>query len=166
VKSDRQGASALIVAIGFFLWLGILASLFWTLQLQYQTVWVSFDGSRLPGLPADGHLARVVHFVDPDCPCSRFSQPHIAKVEKQWGSDDIQFSSVNVAVADHGYVGLIPATPAVAVWDDAGDLAYFGPYTSGAICGEGEDLLGRFFNNRLAGQWINQEAVGCFCEQT
>lgn len=155
-----------MVASGFVVWILILASLFWSMQMQYQAVWVSFDGSRLPKLPAVTSGTRVVHFVDPDCPCSKFSLPHIQKVEQTWGGKQIAFSQVEVGRAGHEFFGLVPATPAVAVWDRTGNLAYFGPYTSGAICGEGEDLLGRFFNNRLAGQWTNQEAVGCFCKQT
>ena len=50
-------------------------------------------------------------------------------------------------------------------WDEGGDLIYFGPYSSGEICGKGDDLLTQVLlsPNRL-GQMTSQEAIGCFCK--
>lgn len=65
----------------------------------------------------------------------------------------------------------IPASPSVAVWHIDGKFTYFGPYTSGLHCGEGEDWLEPILagavdvrdRSSASGQWTNQESVGCFC---
>ncbi|MFN3237637.1 MAG: DUF6436 domain-containing protein [Pseudomonadales bacterium] len=161
---EQAQISPFAVGAAFVTWILLVAGLFWYFQFQYQSVWVTFSGGYLPTIEAEPGVTRVVHFVDSECPCTKFSKPHIADVELQWASSEIQFRTVELATTTE-FAGLIPAAPAVAAWDEAGELVYFGPYTSGTFCGEGEDLLGRLFMQRLAGQWTNQEAVGCFCEQ-
>jgi hypothetical protein len=121
--------------------------------------------------PLRGNKALVVHFVDPDCPCSRFSTPHIQELELAF-SKNIEFvdflSSVETDERMQQFkAAVIPAGPAVAVFSQSGDLAYFGPYSSGAVCGEGDDLVAATLtslDNNINPQWINQENVGCFCQ--
>ena len=61
----------------------------------------------------------------------------------------------------------LPASPAVAIWDRAGQLAYFGPYSEGAVCNSSnsfiEPVLDALINNRPVNA-ANTLAVGCFCD--
>ncbi len=159
--------SAALVSLVFVLWLGLVVGLFWMLQFRYEAVWVSFDGTNLPRLESQKAM-RVIHFVDESCPCSKFSRPHIVDIESKWSGQGVAFETLDMAGRSESRPQLrqaIPATPAVAVWNHAGELTYFGPYTSGAICGEGDDLLDQALSTPIEGQRINQESVGCFCQR-
>ena len=60
----------------------------------------------------------------------------------------------------------VPASPAVAIWDEHGKLAYFGPYSSGLVCGQGDDFVSRVMvrlTQKQNPEWINMLGVGCFC---
>lgn len=155
-----------IGVVVLIVWLCLMVSLFWLFQFRYTSNWVSFMGAEFQSvvMPTIGSQAMVVHFVDPDCPCTRFSELHIEQLEQQWQA--VQFKTVTVGGVgemNRRLEGYIPASPAVAMWDRDGVLQYFGPYTAGQICGEGEDLLSKALANPGEGQWLNQEAVGCFC---
>ena len=145
-----------------------MAALFWMFQFRYTSYWVSFQGSEFQHLTmATTRQATVVHFVDPDCVCSKFSEQHIQRLEQEW--PNVVFQSVSTEVPTElgrRFEGMVPASPAVAMWDPTGALTYFGPYTAGEICGEGEDLLSKALASPKNGQWLNQEAVGCFCPWT
>lgn len=61
----------------------------------------------------------------------------------------------------------LPASPAVAIWDRTGYLAYFGPYSEGAVCNSSnsfiEPVLDALLENRTVAA-ANTLAVGCFCD--
>ncbi len=61
----------------------------------------------------------------------------------------------------------LPASPAVAIWDRSGHLAYFGPYSEGAVCNSSnsfiEPVLDALLENRPVAA-ANTLAVGCFCD--
>lgn len=162
----QEQFSPAIVYVFFSLWLTLVVCLFWWFLFRFETVWVSFEGQNLPDMIEPNGAWQVVHFVDEACPCSKFSEPHIAELEATWAPQGVRFKSVqagNELELDQSLLAEIPASPSVAVWDAAGELNYFGPYTSGVLCGQGEDLLAQVLNNPTQGQRISQEAVGCFC---
>ena len=166
VIENTQKVGANVAIPIFALWLVVVLGLFWLLQFRYEAVWVSFEGSTLPQLDVATGKLQVLHFVDESCPCTKFSRDHVKDMEAKWASDTVQFATLDVAHAgalNERFKDLVPASPAVAVWDEQGQVAFFGPYTSGAICGEGEDLLSKMLANPRTGQWVNQESVGCFC---
>jgi len=184
-------SNSTLLSIGvFILWLGLTSIGFWWYQFRwYQSLdeqWFTFLGGELAQLQlastADNAVVSrptVVHFVDPECPCSRFSAPHIKDIEQQFTQP--RYFRVTAAVAASPGNGshvlpeglapadiqrLIPASPAVAIWDGSGELAYFGPYSSGSFCGQGNDFVKATLVSLDAGQnprWVNQEAVGCLC---
>lgn len=169
----KRQALAWLVLIG---WFSLCVFIFWWYQYRYispfNEYWASFTGDVLLSSQVKPHQARalVVHFVDPDCPCSRFSVPHIQQleVESSGGVEFVDFlSSAETDERMQQFKSsAIPAGPAVAVFNQGGDLAYFGPYSSGAICGEGDDLVTATLSSLdqdINPRWINQEAVGCFC---
>lgn len=165
-------ATALLAA-----WLFCVACAFWWFQFRNMSVysdhWVSFQGRHLleTTVPQSNGMPLVLHFVDPDCPCSRFSTPHIQALESQYAGRArfIDFMSAGKGNELSGIVlpaNAVPAAPAVAIWDGKGQLAYFGPYSGGAVCGEGTDFVAATLDQLQSGavpHWINHEVVGCFC---
>jgi len=144
-----------------------------------------FDGSALrnlantPTLP--GHIT-IVHFYDAQCACSQATLQHIADFKQRYGKRISQYFFSNAdAKAGQTLAGqvppapaamaalwgqAVPSSPAVAVWDERGTLAYFGPYSSGPICGTGKDFVSVALDALMHGEnlgFINTTAVGCFC---
>ena len=161
----------------FFTWLALMAVCFWWYQFRYissmNDYWASFSGGAISNIklaPKQGN-ALILHIIDPNCPCTRFSLSHIKNLEAQF-EKNAEFININSISADTLREKLlnqlpIPASPAVAVWDKSGDLAYFGPYSSGRLCGEGFDFVAKTLSElkkNFNPQWINSEAIGCFCE--
>ncbi|MGH1486498.1 MAG: DUF6436 domain-containing protein [Cellvibrionaceae bacterium] len=153
------------------LWIALSAITLWWFQYrhisQFNDYWASFNGSDLRQIqlkPETGN-ALVVHFIDANCPCSRFAKPHINTLESNF-SGTIDFKRFEDISMKYSKVS-VPASPAVAIWDKQGDLAYVGPYSGGNICGQGDDFTAMTLRALEQGsnpEWINNEAVGCFCQ--
>lgn len=155
-------------------WLLVCAVAFWYFQARWtgaydDNQWFTFrtEGSPPPP-PASAPSGQIVmaHFIDHRCPCTRFSLPHIGALEERY---DPLVHSLRIDVSDAIAADFdwIPASPAVAIWDADGVLAYLGPYNSGVICGVGDDLVARVMAALAGGEnprWVNQEAVGCYCQ--
>lgn len=138
------------------------------------------------------NVATVIHFWDPDCPCSRFNEHHVREIVSGYRDRGIRF--LVIARAGHGLThtalaararaafgdtvqlmdapsgslaDLTPSSPATAILDAEGELAYFGPYSTGALCTSGNGVFAeRVLDQLLLGhnpqQW-NTWASGCFC---
>jgi len=151
-------------------WLCAMVFAFWWFEYRHWQLFdaknVLFNGQQLSLLQqrlTPSPITTVVHFSDDTCPCSRYSEPHIQKLQPllkkarqiTLGPKDALMKNV-----------FIPATPSVAVWDAQGELAYFGPYSSGMMCGSGQDFVSRVMDslaNTKNPKWINTAAVGCYC---
>lgn len=60
----------------------------------------------------------------------------------------------------------LPASPAVAIWDRQGRLAYFGPYSEGAVCNSSNSFIEPILKALLEDRNVsasNTVAVGCYC---
>jgi hypothetical protein len=171
-KYQRQTIAMTVL----ILWVTACAVAFWWFQFRHISAFdehlATFSGSSLSDTkvyPETGG-ALVVHFVDPFCPCSRFSTSHIEKLESSY-SKTAEFIDLNsTPVKDERARRLktlpIPVGPAVAIWDKNGEFAYLGPYSGGNFCGQGTDFVSITLNSLNEGKnpsWINQEAVGSFC---
>lgn len=142
-----------------------------------------FDGSqlRLPaGLAGPGPI-RVVHFWDPACPCNVGNQQHLGELIEQFAPQGVSFHVVrkpgsqgqlpsNLAslqpLAELPGSERLPASPAVAIWDQKGQLAYFGPYSEGATCTASNSFIEPILKALQAGRQVaasNTLAVGCYC---
>ncbi|MFP6848272.1 MAG: DUF6436 domain-containing protein [Pseudomonas sp.] len=137
---------------------------------------------RLPDELAGPGPIRLVHFWDPACPCNVGNQQHLAELLERFGPQGVSF----YALQKPGSTGLlpntlsamqplsalpgseqIPASPAVAIWDNSGQLAYFGPYSEGAICSSSNSFIEPILEALVAGRAVNASntlAVGCFCD--
>jgi hypothetical protein len=127
--------------------------------------------------------ATVVHIYAPGCPCNRFTHPHLLRMLARYRSAHVNFvvaeprESHEVADAlppDLRTVALpagaefawIDATPAALIYNAAGKLVYFGPYSDSARCGESGGLVERVLDRVLRGELPVAQpfyAAGCFC---
>ncbi len=129
----------------------------------------------------------LLHFHDTHCDCSKSVPDYILDLHKRLVPNDtekvlvtnaeknswqelknrfavnriIQFNTVNVRE-------WLPATPAAALFDNRGELAYFGPHLGGKFCGSSSvnqlewalNLIARGENLNI----ISASSRGCFCE--
>ncbi|MCO7513143.1 DUF6436 domain-containing protein [Pseudomonas guariconensis] len=142
-----------------------------------------FDGSqlRLPAELAGPGPIRVVHFWDPGCPCNVGNQQHLGELVERFAAQGVTFhvlskpGSHGQPPADLGALQpltqlpgseRLPASPAVAIWDHQGRLAYFGPYSEGAVCNASNSFVEPILKALIDGRQVNASntlAVGCYC---
>jgi len=179
-------------------WLVFTAVAFWWFQFKNiqqfspqenrQAAFFQAGGlaEQLMALQAGGELAAitVVHFWDPGCQCSRFNNAHVADLVSEYTDKGVRFVIVPAVndVDQQEFVELfgvdarlarmndiaMPSSPAAAVLDKDGHLAYFGPYSSGANCGsKAGAYVEKVLEKMLVGdkpRYLNMAAVGCFCD--
>lgn len=178
----------LLIVLLLALWgLAMLAAWRWY-EARYlrsfseQTALFYGEQLRLPDELAGPGPIRLVHFWDPACPCNVGNQQHLAELIAHYGPRDVQFYAVQKPGSKgqlpatlsglknlSGFDGSeqLPASPAVAIWDGSGKLAYFGPYSSGATCNSSNSFIEPILEALAAGREVsasNNLAVGCFCD--
>jgi hypothetical protein len=180
--------STLITSVFIVFWAVALAGAYWWYQLQYirpfsQLVTVfSGDSLRLPADLAGPGPIRIVHFWDPACPCNVGNQQHLAELVAHYAPLGVRFYAVQKPASQGqlpaSLAGLetlrelpgsaaLPASPAVAIWDKQGQLAYFGPYSEGANCTSSNSFIEPILQALSADRQVsanNTLAVGCFCD--
>jgi len=183
-RSRRITPLACLVAIT---WLAAMIAAFWWFEARYLRPFdersALFAGSqlRLPAQLAGPGEVRLVHFWDPACPCNVGNQQHLGELLARYGGRGVQFYAVqkpgsqgrlpDTLRALRSLAGLagserLPASPAVAIWDQHGRLAYFGPYGSGMTCTSGNSFVEPVLDALLDGRKVladNNLASGCFC---
>ncbi|MEX6502002.1 DUF6436 domain-containing protein [Pseudomonas zhanjiangensis] len=143
-----------------------------------------FSGAelRLPDELAGPGPIRLVHFWDPACPCNVGNQQHLAELFEQFAHKGVTFHVVrkpgSTAPLPASLGSLeplpqlpgsdqLPASPAVAIWDRQGQLAYFGPYSEGLTCNSSNSFIEPILEALAAGRTVNASntlALGCFCD--
>ncbi len=177
----------LCTAIALLVGITILWQAYTTFQARYLRPFDNqttlFDGSQLqlpPELAGPGPI-RVVHFWDPACPCNVGNQQHLAELVARFAPRGVVFYAVqkpgsrghlpaglSTLQALDGLPGAerLPASPAVGIWDGEGRLAYFGPYSEGAVCNSANSFIEPVLEALAAGRPVsaaNTLASGCFC---
>ncbi|HDS1682820.1 TPA: thiol-disulfide isomerase [Pseudomonas putida] len=175
------------IAIALVIGVAVLWQAYATFQSRYLRPFDNqttlFDGSqlRLPAELAGPGPIRVVHFWDPACPCNVGNQQHLGDLIAQFADQGVSFHVVQKP-GSHGQLPAnlaslqtianlpgseyLPASPAVAIWDRQGNLAYFGPYSEGAVCNASNSFIEPILTALLAGRKVtasNTLAVGCYC---
>lgn len=165
-----------------------MAGAYWWYQLRYvrafspQAAIFVGDGLRLPANLAGPGPIRVVHFWDPACPCNVGNQQHLAELLAHFGPLGVRFYAVQkpgsqghlppALAALESLPSLtgseqLPASPAVAIWDQQGQLAYVGPYSEGLTCDASNSFIEPIINALQDGRPVTNTqtlAVGCFCD--
>jgi hypothetical protein len=116
---------------------------------------ISWPSSASALLPTD-HRPLLLHFFNPDCPCSRFNVPHFRALIKQYGQN-VQFAVVLMTDKDYSAEDIrlrfnlpehIPvvrdsliaaacgvySTPQAVVIDSSGQLYFRGNYNRNRYC--------------------------------
>ena len=147
----------------------------------------------IPVTTGNPQQALVVHFWNPGCACNKFNNPHVRDIVEQYHSRGIRFVTVVKSQAGQDEQALLAraqemfnapammdsnlqlepasapaATPAAAVVNSQGQLAYFGPYSDSAFCGaNGSSFVEKTLDKVLEGkatESLNTLAFGCFCQ--
>jgi hypothetical protein len=185
---SRPSRKTLLASLIALLWLGAMLAAFWWFEARYvrafdqQTALFAGAELRLPAELAGTGPIRLVHFWDPACPCNIGNQQHLAELIEHFGPLGVTFhavqkpgskgqlpatlSAMQTLAPLPGSAG-IPASPAVAIWDKQGQLAYFGPYSEGVTCSSSNSFIEPILEALNAGRPVNASntmAVGCFCE--
>lgn len=126
----------------------------------------------------------VVNFFQPGCQCNKFNISHLTELKARYASrvtflhlvpmgaiDSADFAALSksgevVSVAT-SLKKFIPAAPSAAVLGSHDQLVYFGPYSEGAVCGQGKNLVETVVDKSLEGEinsWLNMRAYGCYCD--
>lgn len=151
-------------------WLALVALAFWWFEYRYwqhfAPATATFSGVQISQLYSrigmQGKIT-VVHFSNKNCPCNTYSRDHVQRLQPQLSVSH----QVTLNPSDNALLNIsIPASPATAIWDSHGQLAYFGPYSSGAVCGSGLDFVSRTLDaisKNKNPQWVNMVGIGCYC---
>ena len=145
------------------------------------TAMFSGDPLRLPESLAGPGAIRLVHFWDPACPCNVGNQQHLTELVERYIPHGVEFYAVQKP-GSHGQLPgtlsslktidvlpgseQIPASPAVAIWDRSGTLAYFGPYSEGLSCNSSNSFIEPILPALDEGRAVSAThtlAVGCYC---
>ena len=123
-----------------------------------------------------------MHFWDPGCPCNVGNQQHLQELLERFADQPVAFYEVRKPGSQGGLPqplaslkaleGLIgaeqlPASPAVGIWDQHGELVYIGPYSEGAVCSSDNSFVEPIVEAVLAGRKVRAThslAVACFCD--
>ena len=178
----------LLASLLILLWAVSMLYAYWWYEARYlrsfsdQTALFYGETLRLPAEMAGPGPIRLVHFWDPACPCNIGNQQHLADLIERFGSQGVAFYSVQkpgskgqlpstldalLPLSALPGSGQLPASPAVAVWDRSGQLAYFGPYSEGATCTSSNSFIEPILDALIDGRPVNASntlAVGCFCD--
>lgn len=166
----------------------------WSLYQWYQARYIRpfsettvlFDaaGLRLPAELAGPGRIRVVHLWDPPCPCNVGNQQHLAELVQRFAGQEVSFHvwqkpgsrgqlpetlKALQPLRELPSAERLPASPAVAIWDRDGRLAYVGPYSEGAVCTSSNSFIEPVLEALLAGRPVQSTgslAVGCYCPWT
>lgn len=177
----------LLIATIILLWGCALVTALWWYKSRYirpfsaDATLFTGDSLRLPDSLAGPGNIRLVHFWEPACPCNSGNQQHLAEMMQNYG-DAVSFYQVQKAGSRgqlpaplqgmqhlHSLPGSdqLPASPAVAIFDRSGELAYFGPYSEGAVCTSSNSFIEPILEALKQGRRVaaaNTLATGCFCD--
>ncbi|MCG4455389.1 MULTISPECIES: DUF6436 domain-containing protein [unclassified Pseudomonas] len=178
----------LLASLLILLWAAAMFAAYWWYEARYlrsfseQAALFYGEQLRLPAELAGPGPIRLVHFWDPACPCNIGNQQHLGELIKHFGPLGVSFhavqkpgskgqlpaslSAIQALAALPGSAG-IPASPAVAIWDKQGQLAYFGPYSEGVTCTSSNSFIEPILEALSAGRPVNASntlALGCFCD--
>lgn len=186
----RPRRKTLLLSLIALLWLAAMVAAYYWFEARYirtfsdQTALFSGNELRLPAELAGPGPIRLVHFWDPGCPCNVGNQQHLGELIERFAPQGVAFYAVQKAgsqgrlpanldalqaLATLPGSEQLPASPAVAIWDQQGRLAYFGPYSEGLTCSSSNSFIEPILEALAAGRHVNASntlAVGCFCAWT
>jgi hypothetical protein len=136
--------------------------------------------------PASGNARLTfVHLYNPDCRCDAYTEQHLQRLMSRYQSRGVRFVAaltplfanrptpahplgLRVVASTDGYLAAagVNTAPAALIFDAAGRLIYYGPFSDSAWCGSDGGLVEPVLDRALAGRApIGAVPVvrGCFC---
>ena len=125
----------------------------------------------------------VVHLYNADCRCNRFVEPHLKRLIEGYQTRGVQFlaapaqpiaahlptpANLPVVAATRSTLAAagVNSSPAALIFDAAGRLIYYGPYSDSAWCGSTGNLVEPVLERALSGLTSARRprpSRGCFC---
>jgi hypothetical protein len=126
----------------------------------------------------------LLHFWRPDCLCNRISQRHFNRLIQKFSAQELRIIIIAhprsdeqalqelkrlngdrfIVVRAKDELLDLPSSPALAIYDEKGQINYFGPYGFGAFCTVREDgFLASIIEDESPNQFSNVIGDGCFC---
>lgn len=174
------GFCALLLSVTVLIWW--LSGAAYLRPYGEQTVIFGHNDLQLPAELAGPGPIRVVHFWDPQCPCNKETDAHLRYLINLHRNADVEFYSVQKPGSKGeiapflqgrmkplpGIQGMesLPASPALAIWDRNGKLAYAGPYSEGLVCNSSNSFVEPVLDALTKGRQLSLAsglAVGCYC---
>jgi hypothetical protein len=155
------------------LWVCVVVAGFWKFEWQDRRpldpalVATYFDTARTAPLAeawlrtqpiGPGARATVVHVGAPACSCNRNAARHAAEIEGTYRARRVHFVDAHPE--------WVRAAPAALVFNAAGRLVYFGPYSEEADCGTSGGFVERALDALVAGRaapTARPLGIGCLC---
>lgn len=109
---------------------------------------------------------QAFHISQSGCFCQQVAQPHISSVSKVLTEHAFNNRSL-LLKPEHFLLEHLPSTPAIVVFNQTGQLAFFGPYSTGLLCSTGNGFIERqisqFNRQQYYGATVISDAKGCYC---
>ena len=170
-----------LIGIAVILWLCVLLGALWWYNSTYiRTEFFAGQQLQFPAQVTSDKPIRFIHFWSPDCPCNIGNQQHLAELMETY-AEQVSFYQMQMP-GSQGQLPKnltsiqpielelppesLPASPAVAIFDEFDRLAYFGPYSEGAICTSSNSFVEPILESLLEGRSVlasSNLASGCFC---
>lgn len=108
---------------------------------------------------------RVFHIRADDCICETLAENHSQELSQSLANLGFQNELIDLKLMPQ-LAEFVPATPAVAVFNDNEQLLYLGPYSVGLGCLTNNSLSQQISNLSQVdylGSQINADVKGCYC---
>lgn len=184
--SSRAGRHRIAILL-VLSWLILTAYAFWWFHFRYlysinsTDQWVMFSSDQLEYSDSThDDIPTLIHFHDPNCPCSRFVVPDVKYILETFSeqvrvrvfvpdSASVEQANrmfgVNAEIAPFQTVPV--ASPAAWLMTADGQTAYLGPYSDSGICSSSAShQVSTLITDLLDGQELtatNHLTTGCFC---
>lgn len=161
VLARRDALAFALIALFGSVALAALWQLEWRWLGTFDSSLAQFDGEDLTA--AKSGAITIQQFLDPNCPCNRYIKQHSEDLKEKYSHQNVRFEYLSPQSAD---AAAIPASPAVAIWAENGELAYFGAYSNGIICNAKTSFIEPVLIQLQTGEnpnISNTAGVGCFC---
>ena len=109
---------------------------------------------------------KAIHFSQDACFCNSVAQAHLSAVKSQVKENG--YENQDYELSNNEFLkNFIPSTPSVALFDEAEELVFLGPYSTGYLCTAGngfiEDLIVQMKARSQPRAIIVSLAKGCYC---
>ena len=108
---------------------------------------------------------RAFHISDSDCFCQMVAGAHIADVKQL--VDNASMENIAISLSEQPDIEhFLPSVPAIIIYNEASELIYVGPYSTGYLCTTGNGLVEALIpkmSEPVSEPVVMSLARGCYC---